>query len=146
MSGSVVVNLAGLLPMRRKLDRLSRLQTGRLMEILGSEMESQTRRRISDEKTSPDGEAWDEWTEAYEQRRPQKGGILELEGNLYDSIAYEVGDDAITIGSNMVYALVHQEGDADLGIPARPYLGVSAENLADLGELTIDFLAREFQG
>lgn len=142
MSGDLIIDLAGLLPAKRALDRLSRLDTQRLLEILGSEAESQTRRRLSEEKTDPDGQPWKPWSKAYEARRPAKGGILDLDGELIDSIAYEVQDDAITLGSNLVYALVHQEGWKAKNIPARPYLGVSDENLEDLGELVIDFIAR----
>lgn len=139
----LTVNLAGLLPVKRKLDRLSRVNTARLLDVLGSELESQTRRRIGEEKTGPDGVAWDPWTEAYAAQRAAKGGILELDGNLRDSITYEVGNDAVTVGSNLVYASVQQDGWDDKNIPARPYLGVSDENLDDLGGLVLEFIAKE---
>lgn len=142
MSSDLIVDLAGLLPAKRALDRLSRLDTRRLLEILGSEAESQTRRRLSDEKTDPTGQPWDDWSDAYADRRPPKGGILDLDGSLIDSIAFEVEGDAFIIGSNLVYALVHQKGWEEMNIPARPYLGVSDENLEDLGELVIDFIER----
>lgn len=140
----LTVNLADLLPVKRKLDRLPRMNTARLLDVLGSELESQTRRRIDEEKTGPDGAPWEAWTEAYAARRPAKGGLLELDGNLRDSITYEVGNDAVTVGSNLVYAAVHQDGWEDKNIPARPYLGVSAENLEDLGGLVLEFIAQEF--
>lgn len=150
MSGEIIIDLAGFLPARRMLDRLSRLQTSRLLEVLGSELESQTRRRLATEKTSPDGAPWAPWSKDYAEQRPNKGGLLELSGGLIDSIAYEVGEDAVTVGSNLVYALVHQEGtvvgplrEGQGRTPARPYLGVSDANLADLGELVLEFLAKE---
>lgn len=142
MSGDLIIDLAGLLPAKRALDRLSRLDTQRLLEILGSEAESQTRRRLSEEKTDPTGRPWDKWSDDYGARRPAKGGILDLDGGLIDSIAFEVENDAITVGSNLVYALVHQEGWEEKNIPARPYLGVSADNLEDLGDLVIAFIAK----
>lgn len=143
MSGDLIIDLRQLLPLRRRLMLLSDLRLERLFDILGSEIEGQTRRRLTSEKTDPAGESWHEWTEAYAAVRPKRGGLLDLDGGLVDSIAYETSSDAITVGSNLVYALVHQDGDEDLGIPARPYLGVSDENLADLGQLVIDFIARE---
>lgn len=143
MSGAIRVNLADMLPAKRMLDRLSRIQTARLLDILGSEAESQVRRRIRDEKTGPDGVAWAPWSKAYEEQRPNKGGILELGGDLGDSITYEVGNDAVEVGSNLIYALVHNEGFEEMHIPERRYLGISVENLSDLGELVIEFLARE---
>ncbi len=141
----VVIDLAGLLPARRALDRLSRARTERLLDILGSEAESQTRRRITEEKTDAAGEKWEEWSDDYAARRPSKGGLLELDGDLVDSITYIVGDDVIEVGSALVYAHRHQVGDEgdEGGIPARPYLGVSEENLRDFGDLTIRFLERE---
>ncbi len=139
----LVVNLAGLAPVRRLLDRLSHLRVRHLLDVLGGEVESQTRRRISEEKVDPEGKAWPDWSVDYAARRPAKGGKLELSGHLRDSLTYEVGDAAVTVGSNLVYAAVHNEGDDNMGIPERRYLGVSAENLDDLGELTMDFLTRE---
>lgn len=140
----VVIDLAGLLPARRALDRLSRARTERLLDVLGSEAESQTRRRIIEEKTDAAGEKWEEWSDDYAAHRPAKGGLLELDGDLADSITYIVGDDVVEVGSNLVYAHRHQAGDeGDDGIPARPYLGVSEENLADFGDLTIKFLEKE---
>lgn len=143
MSGALVIDLRQLLPLRRRLMMLSQLRLQRLFDILGSEMESQTRRRLSSEKTDPDGERWHEWSEAYTAVRPRKGGLLDLDGGLVDSIAYETSSDAITVGSSLIYALVHQDGDEEMGIPARPYLGVSDDNLDDLGQLVIDFIAQE---
>ena len=143
MSGDLIIDLRQLLPLRRRLMLLSNLRLQRLFDVLGGELENQTRRRISTEKTDPDGEPWDEWSEAYAAVRPQKGGLLDLDGGLVDSIAYETSSDAITVGSNLVYALVHQDGWKKKNIPARPYLGVSDENLADLGQLVIDFIAQE---
>lgn len=143
MSGALIIDLRQLLPFRQRLRMLSSMRLGRLYQVLGSELESQTRRRIAEEKTDSDGEDWDEWSEAYAARRPKRGGLLDLDGGLVESIAFEVTGDAIVVGSNLVYALVHQDGHKDMGIPARPYLGVSEDNLEDLGQLVMDFIARE---
>lgn len=143
MSGGISIDLRKLAPVRRRLAALSHMRLGQLYEALGSEVEAQTRRRLSEEKTDPDGEPWDDWSEAYAASRKSSGGILDLNGALIDSIAYEVTGSAVVVGSNMVYALVHNEGDDDMGIPERRYLGVSDENLDDLGELVMDFIARE---
>lgn len=147
MSGpaDVVIDLAGLLPAKRALDRLSRARTQQLLDVLGSEVEAQTRRRITEEKTDAAGEAWQDWSDDYAARRPKKGGLLELSGDLVDSISYIVGDDVVEVGSNLVYAHRHQVGDEDEGIPARPYLGISEENLRDLGDLVLLFLAQELR-
>lgn len=137
----MVIDLRGLLPARRALRRLSDMDTARMLDAIGSELESQTRRRISEEKTAPDGTPWAEWSDNY---TPKPGGkLLERDGNLLDSIAFEVGPDAVTVGSNMVYAATHQYGRGK--IPARPFLGVSEENTADIGDVVMDFIAEAFR-
>lgn len=140
----------------RALDRLSRIKTSELAEDLGAIVESQTRRRISEEKTAPEGEPWAPWADGYRdgedaggkprrdrkgryQKKSAGGGILVASGALLDSIAYVVGDDEVTVGSALAYAGAHQEGNDTT--PARPYLGLSAENTRDLVEAVGDFLA-----
>ena len=148
---SFSVNLAELQPVKALMHRIGHLPMGDLLELLGSEAESQTRRRIGEEKTDPAGDPWDEWSEAYAAHRPKKGGLLQLGGGLLDSISYSVdGDDAVSVGSNLVYAATQQYGRENEGggmdIPARPYVGVSDENLVDLGDLTIRFIQRKAKG
>ncbi|MCZ5371635.1 hypothetical protein O5698_23095 [Escherichia coli] len=38
-----------------------------LLESIGAVVESQTRRRIIDEKTSPGGERWPDWSDGYKR-------------------------------------------------------------------------------
>jgi phage virion morphogenesis protein len=138
----LVVDLSRLLPVRRRLALLSPARMRQLLEVVASEVESQTRRRLHEEKTDPQGNPWDEWSNDYAARRAAKGGMLELEGYLRDSIAYEIQGDTILVGSNLVYAAVHQFGWEKGKVPARPYLGISAENLDDLGVLIAEELGR----
>lgn len=123
--------------------KLPTMRARQLLDILGSEGESQTRRRLGEEKTDPEGDDWDDWSEAYKERRPKKGGLLELEGDLLDSITYDVGSGEVVIGSNLVYARTHQVGDESRGIPERPYLGLSDQNVDDMQALVFDFLELE---
>lgn len=142
MSGSeMTINLADLLPVKRMLDRLSRMNTRRLLDQIGGELEAQTRERLSETKTAPGGTPWAPWSPAYAAKAKPGAKLLEREGTLLDSIAFEVGNDAVTVGSNMVYAATHQFGRGN--IPARPFLGVSAQNLDDIGELVMSFIAQE---
>jgi phage virion morphogenesis protein len=142
VSGSeMTINLADLLPVKRMLDRLSRMNTRRLLDQIGGELEAQTRERLSETKTAPDGEKWASWSPAYAAKAKPGAKLLEREGTLLDSIAFEVGNDAVTVGSNMVYAATHQFGRGN--IPARPFLGVSAQNIEDIGDLVMAFIAKE---
>jgi len=53
--------------------------------------------------------------------------ILEDTGRLRGSLVAEPTEDGVRIGSRLVYARTHQQGDDRRGIPARPYLGLSSE-------------------
>ena len=136
---ALVLDLTGLLGATRQLDRMADSNREKLFDVVGASLESQSRERLIETKTDPEGERWDDWSEAYSARRPAKGGILDLNGDLIDSIAFETTQDAIIVGSNLVYALTHQDGDEDRKIPRRSYLGVSAQNLDDICDLTVRF-------
>ncbi|WP_279480263.1 phage virion morphogenesis protein [Aureimonas sp. SK2] len=126
-----------------------------LMDIVGAVGESQTRRRITDEKTAPDGTPW----------KANRAGtpILQQTGrNLLDSVAYRASADEAEWGASWEYAHVHQEGATiepttakalrftgpggetffaqKVTVPARPFVGLSADNLAELGDVVTDFL------
>ena len=81
-----------------------------LLEGIGVEVESQTRRRISEEKEGPDGEPWQPWSEAYGETRHGGHSLLEGEGEMLDSIQYLVESDRVEIGTNLIYGAIHQFG------------------------------------
>lgn len=127
--------------------RLSSLRTGELLETVGSEVESQTRLRITETKQAPDGTEWADWSEGYaaskhgEGHNPHPGSlrsasghdILQLSGELRDSIQSQVEGDEVVVGSNKVYSSVQQE--------EREFLGLSSQDGKDIEQLTLDFLA-----
>ncbi|ELE3234349.1 phage virion morphogenesis protein [Salmonella enterica subsp. enterica serovar Pomona] len=77
----------------------------------------------------------DDWKEWREEHGYTPGKILTLSGQLAASMTTEYGDDYALIGSNKVYAAIHQWGGlptmppGPAAIPARPYMG-----LDDIGE------------
>lgn len=81
-----------------------------LLNALGGVVESQTKRRIEDEKTAPDGSPWDAWSGNYEKTRHGNQSPLQSEGDLLESIQYVVQANQVRIGSPLAYARVHQEG------------------------------------
>ena len=119
-----------------------------LLEALGAEVESQTRRRISEEKAAPDGTPWQPWSDAYGETRHGGHSLLEGEGELLDSLQFLVGSDRVEIGSNLVYAAIHQHGGDEVGIPipARPYLGIGPENEEDLMAILDEWADRQLRG
>lgn len=140
MAGVVITQSAtGLQALAARLNALAQADLGEALAQIGTVVESQTRRRLADEKEAPDGSAWEPLTAAWQQRKAQKssGGLLEYEGKLIDSIASEVSGDTVEIGSHLIYAAIHQMGGEPVGkpIPARPYLGLSGDNENELREV-----------
>ena len=124
-----------------------------MLDSVGGEIVSQTTRRITREKRSPEGVPW----------KPNITGtpILEREGELVGSIDHEVMGDEVRVGSGLVYAAIHQFGGTirpkrarklrfwigkekvfadSVTIPARPYLGLSAENRDEIEAVVTDWL------
>lgn len=124
-----------------RLERLAQLDVEPLLEGIGAEVESQTRRRIQVDKHGPAGEPWPEWSAAYAETRHSGQSLLQGAGHLLDSIGYQVMDDSsVLVGSPLVYAASHQFGDPDRGIEARPYLGLEGEDLEGVVAMIEDYL------
>lgn len=138
-----------------------------LMAQIGSAMVDSTRMRFTS-NVAPDGRRWDALRPAYDAfRRP--GPILVQSGALRGSITFRAGSGDVQWGSNMIYAGVHQRGAKivpkqakalafrlgsggpfvrarSVTIPARPYLGISAEDGEEIVELAERYLVRAFSG
>jgi phage virion morphogenesis protein len=131
------------------LERLAEADLTTLADSIGQLMETQTKTRIEDEKTAPDGTPWAPWSSGYaaslkRRNRIYPGSILLAEGDLRDSIANASTGLEAVVGSNLIYAAIHQfGGDTSRGhapIPARPYLGLSAANRTEVEDLVNTFL------
>lgn len=126
----------------RRLSVLADPPITSLLEAIGADLESGTRKRLSVTKTDPAGAPWAPWSPAYAARRPQKGGILDLDGALIDTIAYELEGEGLSVGSPLIYAMTHQAGDLGRGIPQRAFLGISDEDEAAIDDTVAGWLAR----
>lgn len=134
---------AGDQALQAKLRSLSNAKLDDLLATLGGELESQAKRRLSDEKkTGPDGVKWDDWSELYAKTRHEGHSLLQGEGHLHDSLQFAVRAAEVELGSNLIYAATHQFGRPDDGIPARPYLGITADDRRDLEELVALWLQK----
>ncbi|WP_241185125.1 phage virion morphogenesis protein [Klebsiella grimontii] len=108
-----VIGAEKLQQMRMAIEKLSDSSLQQeLLESIGAVVESQTRRRISDEKTSPAGERWEEWSEGYRKTRSGNQSLLQGNGDLLDSIQYIVERGRVHVGSPLSYSGVHQDGFA----------------------------------
>ena len=94
------------------------------LDRIGSRMVASTLLRFERE-TGPDGKPW-----LKSLRALLTGGqTLQDHGTLRSSITHVVRGDGVDIGSNLVYARIHQlGGQAGRGrkvtLPARPFLGI----------------------
>lgn len=105
------------------------------------------------DQQAPDGAAWaglsEVTQEARRKRRTWPGDILRVTGRLSDSVTVDSGPDFAAAGTNLVYAGTHQFGAAkgQFGatargvpipwgdIPARPFLGVSADTEVEIADV-----------
>ncbi|KJS28558.1 MAG: hypothetical protein VR64_24000 [Desulfatitalea sp. BRH_c12] len=119
MSVGLTYDLSVIDRLRDRIDALADVDRRQLLEVVGATVESQTRRRIEEDKAAPDGSAWQEWSSRYKDSRHGGHKLLEGEGDLLDSINYVVSDDQVEVGSNLVYAGIHQFGSSDpVKVPA----------------------------
>ncbi len=135
--------------LERGLDRLqswaNTVSLTSLYRAMGAEVESQTRRRIEDERTAPDGTPWPAWSNGYAASRHGGHSLLQNEGDLVDSLTHLVTGDGVEIGTNLVYGATHQFGRDDQHIPARPFLGLSEANAADVLAVMDDWVTQEIR-
>ena len=124
-----------------------------LLDNLGRLVQEQTRRRIAEEKSAPDGSAW--------PKSRNNPDTLVLSGALQRSIDYAAGPDQVEVGSGLIYAGVHQDGMTikpknaralafmvgnelvyaqSVTIPQRQFLGISADNTEELIEATTEWV------
>lgn len=105
---------------------------------------------------APDGSHWKK-----SHRALVTGGqTLILEGRLRDSLAARVNAKSLEVGTNVVYGGIHQFGGvirpkkgralnvpgigprASVTMPARPYLGISADDEAEIKDITATWLRK----
>ncbi len=119
--------------------------TQALMESVGDALVSGTLKRFDDEE-EPTGKKWPK-----SKRAAKEGGqTLTDKALLRRSIDYAATPDKVMVGSNLKYARIHQLGGKTgkghkVTMPARPYLGVSAEDMEEVRETMADFLKGAFK-
>jgi len=132
-----------------------------LLNTLGETLTESTKQRIRDGGPAPDGTPWKPLQPlTLELKKNKDRGILWDSGMLKDTLAFDLeGEDAVAIGSMMIYARIHQKGGTikpkegrkalnvpgrgfrrSVTIPARPYLGVSRADRAILEKKVLAWL------
>jgi phage virion morphogenesis protein len=151
---------------RAAFGRLERVMsdTTPITRAIGTGLVTSTQDRFDDE-VSPDGAAWAPLNPTYAAGKRGAGILREsaMRGGLQGSITYRAGRSDVQVGSNKVYAGVHQGGavitpkSADrlvfrLGnrvvharsvtIPARPFVGISSDDQVMILDVIEGGLAR----
>ena len=150
-------------PLAALADRLRAADAdmGEPLAAIGAAWESSTRRRF-ETGIGPDGAAWKP-----SRRVLRHGGQTLVEhAHLKGSITHKVDGASVEVGTNLVYAGIHQFGgtiatarakanaqalpgfgqdvaEHRIVMPARPYLGVEADDYLAWGEILAAFLAEK---
>ncbi|MEC7797340.1 MAG: phage virion morphogenesis protein [Pseudomonadota bacterium] len=146
MAVHVTTELEGLQPVLALLNGLGnprRVAEG--LAGVGGLIENQTKARF-DERTTPEGEAWAPWSDAYAATRKKGQTLLVASGAYRDSYAWDLTGDALRVGSNMVQAAILNFGGTDdmapgpAAIPARQHLGLSDANVVEIEDAMGDWI------
>lgn len=130
-----------------------------LMDAIGRILVNGAVERIGVTNVDPDGVPWPQSLRA----REHGGPTLHDSGRLMRSITSAPEAHQVTVGSNLIYAAVHQTGATiraktaaglsfqlatgesvvvgSVTLPARPYLGVSAGEVADIADVTVAYFS-----
>lgn len=135
-----------------------------LMDEIGRELVTSTRQRFEQEE-GPDGSPWPKSARAL----VQGGQTLRDTGMLYRSITHRAEPQTVRVGTNLIYAAIHQFGGTiraktakglrfrpaggngfvsvkSVRIPARPYLGLSAADGREVEAIAGDFMGGALGG
>lgn len=127
---------------------------------IGEALVNSTRDRFSAQR-GPDGQTWKTLSPRYLQTKsPNPGKILQRRGDLVRQIFPQVEGATLLVGTDRVYGAVHQFGalKGAFGktrrgapipwgdIPARPFLGISDDDAAEIIAIARDHLQARLQG
>ena len=139
------VDFAGLASALDAFSAMESLNRSEALSIASAIAISGTRERLRETKEAPDGTPWADWSEEYAATRHGGHSLLQNTGSLDDSLNEFQSGATGGVSTNLVYAAIHQFGGADVGkdIPARPYLGLSDDEAAEIVFELEDWLARK---
>lgn len=166
MTATVTIDQADLRRITWRLDRLAKT-TGRLKPVLeevGSALETSVSLRFERER-GPGGGAWKQSARA----KVDGGQTLNDTGRLAQSITSRASDSDVAVGTNVIYAAIHQFGGVikpvkaralvfavpgrkgkvrtrKVTMPARPFLGFDAVDRRRVEKIVIDALDRVLAG
>ncbi|MCS7285010.1 MAG: phage virion morphogenesis protein [Hydrogenobacter thermophilus] len=143
----IEIRIEGLEELRRHLERMIArgLDLRPLMRSLAGIMHHAVEENFAQEGRPK----WVPLSKRTEQARRRRGywpgKILQMRGELAASISQSYSDREAVVGTNKVYARIHQlGGKAGRGkkatIPARPFLKLTEQDLEDIKKAAVDYL------
>jgi phage virion morphogenesis protein len=132
----ITVNDRELSQVLRRLARIG-AEPGRFLRPIGLQLINSTRERARRE-VSPDFTPWPELTPAYAAKK-RGGHMMRESGNLLGSLTREVEGNTLRVGTNRIYAAIHQFGGRagrgrKVTMPTRPWLGLSRDDITMIRE------------
>ncbi len=169
----IIVKMDGADAVRERLGKIAARadNLSPIMRAIGERVTEQTKLRFNAGGPAPDGTGW----LPVKRPSPKARGVLRVSDQLRDSIRFQLmGNNAVAIGTNKVYAAIHQFGGTivrgarselfvrnrvnnrfakgttagrgftfknhSIGIPARPYLGLSWKNSDEVISIINNYL------
>ena len=133
--------------LQQLLDRVARLPgtLAPIMKNIGLAVVQGAQERFRKEQ-APDGSPWKSLDPDYAASKRGPGILREMgqAGGLFGSLTYRVAPSGVEIGTNKVYAAHHQFGSDTL--PARPFLGLSDDDRADILDVIAGHVGRVVVG
>jgi phage virion morphogenesis protein len=164
MSGVAISVTISDAKVRRAFEQLERAMSGNtrpVMAAIGVELVGSTHMRFVTQ-TDPEGQAWHTLNTTYAEGK-RNSRILTESGRLRDSINSQPTNDEVRVGTNTIYAAIHQFGGTiepknathlwfrmggnlikadSVTLPARPFMGISNEDETSVAEIVFDFVDR----
>jgi phage virion morphogenesis protein len=136
-SVSVSIKMDDLKKLERRMTALARVNFTELHTLVGNYLTNDAKARFRRQEGP-----WDKaWKPSKRAANTKKALTLVRTGRLRNSLTYKAGPDEVAVGTNVVYAAIHQFGGetgrkgARFKMPARPYLGVDEDNRQYIGAL-----------
>lgn len=143
---SIEVRVQGLERVRARLERLAEVDRRGLARAIGQAIVNETLEAFKRQE-SPWGERWKPSQRAQGRVRGKKPGLTLVDtARLRNSIHARTSGDQVEVGTDVVYARIHQlGGKAGRGaeLPARPYLPADTQGLAPRARDLVGRIIRE---
>jgi phage virion morphogenesis protein len=113
-----------------------------VFQDIGEALLNSTRARFS-RQTAPDGSPWAALSPGYQAHKKKNANlILTLNGYLRGTLNYQADKASLRVGTPLIYGATHQFGRPEKNLPARPFLGLSADDETMILDALNDWLSR----